>query len=105
MEKEPKPKVEKKPKPRQQRLPGTEDAAITELETLAQDYAELRDERMKILTQEVGKKGEMLAAMKKHKRQSYTHAGVEIEITPIGEKLTVKIKKEKDGEGETVDMT
>jgi len=98
-------KPEKKRGPRQERLPGTEDPAITDLETLAQDYAELRDGRMRILAAEVKKKGEILAAMKKHKRSSYTHESVEIEIEPTGEKLTVRVKKPKDGEGDQVDMT
>jgi len=98
-------KAEKEPRPRQQRMPGTEDAAITELEDLAQEYVELRDERMKILAQEVEKKGQMLAAMKKHKRTTYNREGIEIEIESIGEKLKVHIRKEKDGDGEEVDMT
>ena len=48
---------------KQGRLPGTEDAAIQELEDAADEYMEARDKRLAHLKREVEKKGTILGIM------------------------------------------
>jgi predicted 3-demethylubiquinone-9 3-methyltransferase (glyoxalase superfamily) len=81
-------------KPKQARIPGTEDAAIQELESLAEDYAEKRDKRLEVGKAEIELKGQLLAAMDKHKKKKYEHAGVSIEVTVEKRKVKVRIKKD-----------
>jgi hypothetical protein len=87
------PESEKKT-PRQRRLPGLEDAKIEELESAAEEYADIRDRRMALTTDEVACKEELLALMKKHGKVSYIHNGYDIKVVVESEKLKVKIKKE-----------
>lgn len=84
-----------------QRLPGMEDAKIEELNALAEEYVKYRDKRQQLLNKEVEKKGELLTAMKKHKKQKYKFDDIEIEI--VHEEETIKVRKLKadpDGEEE-----
>lgn len=78
------------------RLPGMEDPEIEELEDAAREYANIRDDRMKLTTAEVDTKGTLLVLMKKHKKETYNHDGVEVKITHEKENVKVRIKKEKD---------
>jgi hypothetical protein len=78
------------------RLPGMEDPEIEELEDAAREYANIRDDRMKLTTAEVDTKGTLLALMKKHKKETYNHDGIEVKITHEKESVKVRIKKEKD---------
>jgi len=78
------------------RLPGLEDPAIEELEDTARDYANLRDDRMHLTTKEVEAKETLLGLMKKHKKETYNHDGIEVKITHEKESVKVRIKKEKD---------
>lgn len=81
---------------------------IEELHAKALEYAAARDARMQEGKEEVKLKGELLNLMKQHKKKVYMvrirRAGllwvenVECEIVPTGEKLQVRIKKEKDTE-------
>lgn len=80
-------------KGRQPRLPGTEDPEIEELEDLAQQYADVRDQRMALTPQETKLKADLLAEMKKRDRTSYNHAGITIKV--VHEKETVKVKVNK----------
>jgi hypothetical protein len=54
--------------PKQARLPSMEDPKIEELEALAETYAQVRDDRMALNTDEVDLKDRLLATMKKHKK-------------------------------------
>jgi hypothetical protein len=83
---------------KQQRLPGTEDAEIEELHDAAFEYAGIRDQRMALTPQETGLKQKVLALMKKYKKQTYAHNGVEIEVVAEEETVKVRVKKEKEGE-------
>jgi hypothetical protein len=78
------------------RLPGMEDAEIEELEDAARDYADIRDKRMKLTTSEVETKSTLLAIMKRHKKETYNHDGIEVKITHEKESVKVRIKKNKD---------
>jgi hypothetical protein len=83
-------------KQKQPRLPGQEDAAITELETAAEGYAETRDQRQALLAEEVEQKAQLLALMKRHKKEHYEHNGVIIDIVHEEETVKVKIAKAKE---------
>jgi hypothetical protein len=87
------PESEKK-KPRQGRLPTMEDPAIEELEDSAEEYADIRDQRMELTREESRLKDELLGLMKKHKKTSYVHDGFDIKVIVESEKLRVRIKKE-----------
>ena len=75
----------------QKRLPGTEDAAIEDLEEAAQFYAKARDQRIAIQRREIDQKDVLLKIMKRHKKSNYVHGGISIEIVPEGERLKVRI--------------
>jgi hypothetical protein len=78
------------------RLPGMEDPQIEELEDGAREYANIRDDRMKLTTAEVDAKAELLSLMKKHKKETYNHDGVEVKLVHEKESVKVRIKKDKD---------
>lgn len=80
----------------QPRLPSMEDSAITELNQAALDYAEGRDERMEMTKQEVELKTKLIALMHKHGKTVYKYEDIEIELVPEGEKVKVRIKKDKE---------
>lgn len=76
------------------------ESKIADLQDLAQQYAEVRDERQRQGAEEVRLKGELLAAMKKHKLKDYTYEGVEIHVVVESEKVKVKIPKSKQDDEE-----
>lgn len=80
-------------KPKQVPLIETE---IRELEKLAEEYADYRDERMKLGAQEVELKDKLLGAMHKHGKKDYVHGDVEIHVVAEEEKVKVKIRKPKE---------
>jgi hypothetical protein len=80
--------------PKQRRLPTMEDPAIEELEDSAENYADVRDQRMELTREESRLKEELLGLMKKHKKTSYVHDGYDIKVIVESEKLRVRIKKE-----------
>ena len=80
-------------KPRQQPLPGTEDSKIQALETAAQDYAEIRDQRMELNTDEAKLKAKLLSLMKQHEKTTYKRGGIEIKLVSEEEHVKVRIKK------------
>ena len=96
--KTPKPKT-----PKQADLPTMENRELMDLEAAAIEYVENRDARMSALKEEVKLKQKVLDLMKKHKKTTYSHGGITIEVVPVDEKIKVRV--EKEGEGETVDMT
>jgi hypothetical protein len=87
----------KRGRPRQQDLPGTEDRAIRPLEDAAHDYAEIRDERMRLTEQETGLKAKLLSLMKKYQKTTYDRDGIHVEI--VHEEETVKVRVKKPSEG------
>lgn len=87
--------VEAPKKPRQARLPQMEDPAIEELESAAEEYANIRDRRMALTTDEVACKEELLALMEKHEKTHYRHAGVEVDVVVESKKVKVRIKKDE----------
>lgn len=94
-------KKEKAPKevktgPRQPRLSGMEDPKIEVLEDLALGYAEIRDQRMALSTQEIELKGKLLDLMKAQKREHYHHGNIKIDIVHEKENVKVKVKAGSD---------
>lgn len=81
----------KRGRPRQQDL--IEDRAIKPLEDAAHDYAEIRDERMRLTEQESGLKAKLLSLMKKHQKTTYDHDGIHVEIVHEEETVKVRVKK------------
>jgi hypothetical protein len=76
-----------------------DDAIIEEIENAAHDYADVRDKRMALTTQEVEAKGVIIGAMKKHGKTHYKRNGIEISLTVEKEKVTVKVvEAEADGD-------
>ena len=103
------PKKKAKPKPKPKRttprrtprtatLPGMEDHAIPELEAIAQQYADIRDQRIELTLQERGLKSDAIAAMHKHGRTAYEHDGVTIRLVPGEEEIKVKVRIAKEDE-------
>lgn len=80
------------------RLPGMEDAAIEDLENAAREYANLRDNRLQVLKDEVAVKEDLLLLMKSHHKEKYTHDGIEIRLVHEKENVKVKIKKDEDSD-------
>lgn len=67
-----------------------------ELERLAKMYAKIRDKRQALTTQEVDIKGQLLAAMKRNKKEVYEHGKISIKILLEEETVKVKIRKDDD---------
>jgi hypothetical protein len=90
-----------KREPRQKRLPSMDDPEIEGLHALAEDYAELRDQRMAVGKQEVELKGKLLDLMKAHKKEHYHHDGIDVTVVHEKEKVKVKVAgKESNSDGE-----
>ena len=80
-----------------QALPGMEDRAIKPLHDAAEEYAEIRDERMRLTEREIALKTKVRDLMHKFNKTRYAYDGIEIELEqPDGEeKVKVKIAKKK----------
>ena len=78
------------------RLPTMEDSEIEELEDAAREYANVRDDRMNLTREESSMKEQLLALMKKHKKEKYLHDGVEVKLVHEEETVKVRIIKDKD---------
>jgi hypothetical protein len=89
-----------KAKPKQQPLKGMEERVIQDLQDKAIEYADVRDERMKLSRQEGELQGELLALMHKHKKKTYAYQGVEITVVVEKEKAKVKVKSVDDEDPE-----
>lgn len=76
-------------------MPQMEDPQIEELEGSAENYADIRDQRMELTKEETRLKTELLGLMKKHGKSSYVHDGYDIKVIVESEKLKVRIKKEE----------
>lgn len=109
MAKKAEPKDKKAAKPKQGSLPGLEDRALQALEAKAEEYAEVRDERMQLTEREGELNDELLALMKKYKKAEYHHGEVHCWVKATDEKVKVKIgeitQKQKRKESEDVSTT
>lgn len=85
-------------KAKQKELPGMEDKKLEDLEAAAVEYAEGRDERMEMTKKEVELKTNLMGMMHRYKKKTYVCDGIEINVVPEGEKVKVRIHKEKEEE-------
>lgn len=92
----------KKRKPRAQDLPGMEERAIGAIETKAEEYIELRDERIALNKQEVVAKDALKKVMAKHGKTTYRRnlgdEVLEIIVTPGKDDVKVNKKAPKKSE-------
>ena len=92
-------------KPRNQSLPQLEDKAIQEIEDAAESYADLRDDRIRMLAKEVGAQTALLDVMEKHKRLVYKRNGITARVKTGKNKVQVEIDKPEDElEGEDAEF-
>jgi len=93
-----------KPKPRAQRLPGMDEPKVAKLESLAHEYADIRDQRIALSVNEGSLKADIMEEMKRLKKEHYKRDGVEITLVHEKENVKVKIKptseEADDEEGE-----
>jgi len=82
--------------PRQEALPGMEDTKIKAIENAALDYAEIRDQRQELTTQEVDLKKKLLDLMHKEGKTEYKRNGISVRI--VLESETVKVRVREEGE-------
>lgn len=85
-----------KKKPKEQPLPGMEDARIPALESVASEYAEIRDHRMELNQDEAKLKTKALRLMREHGKTIYKRNGIEIKIVAGEDELKVRVKHEQD---------
>jgi hypothetical protein len=81
-------------KPRDVTLPGLEDRTIAELETLAADYADIRDRRIALNKEEGDLKARVMAEMRRQQKETYKRDGIEIRIVHGDDDVKVKVAKE-----------
>ena len=96
-------------KPRTSRLPGMEDAGIKELESIAEDLSDVRTERIALQKNESQLQDDLLAEMKKHRKNEYHHEEVHVWVVATEMKVKVKIgevtpQKEKQMSKETASV-
>jgi hypothetical protein len=93
-------------KPKQASLKGMEDRALDALEAKAEEYVEVRDERMRLNAMEGELNDQLLALMKKYKKAEYHHGEVHCWVKATDEKVKVKLgeitQKQKRKESEDV---
>lgn len=78
-------------KPRTPRLPGMEDAGIPALEKVAEEYADVRDQRISLSKREGEMQDDLLALMRKHNKPEYHHEDVHVWVKATEMKVKVKI--------------
>lgn len=93
--KAPEPEKLKVPGHRQKELPGMEARHIEELESVAREYADTRDQRMALNQEESDLKEDLLKLMKKHEKKVYRVEELEIKVVMTEETVKVKILKDK----------
>lgn len=90
-------------KPRTPRLPGMEDAGIRELEKLAEQYADVRDQRMTLTKRESQMNADLLALMKKHDKTEYHHDEIHCWVKAKDERVKVKLGEIEDSRASAAD--
>jgi len=82
-------------RPRQVPLNGMEDVRIRSLDDCAASIAEIRDQMNDLRGQEADQLRRALTLMRKHERETWRAAGVELVRVPGEEKLRVRTSKEQ----------
>jgi hypothetical protein len=73
-----------------------ENRGIAEIEKAAHDYADVRDERMRMGEEEQRRHKKLLAVMTKHGKQTYAHRNgeevIEVKVTPKDATAKAKVR-------------
>lgn len=73
-----------------------EDRGIAEIEKAAHDYADARDARMSLSTDEKNRHTKLLAVMAKHGKKAYVHRNgsevIEVKVTPKDATAKARVK-------------
>ena len=85
--------VEAKKERRQQVIPGTETKVQADIETAIEEYVDVRDERMRLSTEEGELKAKLIATLKKHKVENYRSKKLGRFAEIVHEEETVKVRK------------
>lgn len=78
---------------KQKDLPGMEDRKIPALHAMALKYVHVRDQRTALTPKETEAKKDLLAEMKRNKKEKYSCDGVTIDIVHEAETVKVSIEK------------
>lgn len=82
--------------PRQEVLPGVGDVKIAAIENAALDYAEIRDQRQELTTQEVDLKKKLLDLMHAKDITEYKRNGISVKVVLESENVKVRVRSEED---------
>lgn len=80
-------------------IPGTEPVRIKEIDQVAADYVNARDDRMAALAEEIEIKPKLLAVMKEHGLTEYSFDGYMVEVQHGEENVKVKKKRAAKEDG------
>jgi hypothetical protein len=89
--------------PRQESLPGIGDTKIAAIENAALDYAEIRDQRQELTTQEVDLKKKLLDLMHAKKLTEYKRNGISVKLVAETETVKVRVRAEEEGDDTPAD--
>ena len=86
--------------PRQEVLPGVGDVKIAAIENAALDYAEIRDQRQELTTQEVDLKKKLLDLMHAKDITVYKRNRISVTVQMEEETVKVRVRAEEDSDEE-----
>jgi hypothetical protein len=89
--------------PRQESLPGIGDTKIAAIENAALDYAEIRDQRQELTTQEVDLKKKLLDLMHAKNLTEYKRNGISVKLVAETETVKVRVRAEEEGDDTPAD--
>lgn len=81
---------------KQMKMPGTEDPNYPDVEEAAENYRDVRDERMGLTDKEVDAKAVLHGLMKKHKLKTFRLPNSEHVVELIPGEETVRVRKVKE---------
>jgi hypothetical protein len=89
-------------RPRQARLPGMENTSIPAIDAAAAEYVDARDNRMRLLKEEIEASDKLLALMKEHKQDTYHYDGCTVKVLS---KTKVSVKRDKEESNGDITLT
>lgn len=87
------PEKKKRGRVKQERLPGMEEPTIPDVEQAAEEYREIRDQRMKLQKDEGEAHDKLVQNMHKHGRTVYEFDGYKVELVTTEK---ARVRREKD---------
>ncbi len=92
--------TKRKPKVKQGYLEGMDPPSIKEIDKAADNYVEVRDERMSLSKIEIERKAILRGAMLKHNLKNYEYDG---KVVVLDDEPTVKVRKKKEESDDSED--